>query len=135
VKEPVVGEKRRLAELQLAIMQVLWDSGETTVADIREALRPDRELAYNTVGTMLTKMEANGQVQNRSEDRVNLYRASWERDQVSQSMVSDLTERLFRGNVTELMCHLFNGCDVTRDDITQLKRLIRQREKELRDDA
>ncbi|MDA1015687.1 MAG: BlaI/MecI/CopY family transcriptional regulator [Planctomycetota bacterium] len=128
-------QKRRLAELQLAIMQVLWDSGEATVADVRDALRPGRELAYNTVGTMLTKMEANGQVQHRSEGRVNLYSAAWKRDQVSQSMVSDLAERLFRGNVSELMCHLFDGCDVTRDDITQLKRLIRQKEKELRDDA
>lgn len=128
-------EQKRLAELQLAIMQVLWDSGEVTVGDVREALKPDRELAYNTVGTMLAKMEANGQVTHRSDGRLNLYRAAWERDQVSQSMVSDLAQRLFRGNVTELMCHLLDGCDVTRDDISQLKRLIRQKEKELRDDA
>lgn len=128
-------EQKRLAELQLAIMQVLWDSGEVTVGDVREALKPDRELAYNTVGTMLAKMEANGKVTHRSDGRLNLYRAAWERDQVSQSMVSDLAQRLFRGNVTELMCHLLDGCDVTRDDISQLKRLIRQKEKELRDDA
>ncbi len=130
-----MGKKRQLAELQLAIMQVLWERGETTVSDVREALLPDRDLAYNTVGTMLTKMEANGQVQHRSEGRVNLYRAAWDREQVSQSMVSDLAHRLFRGNVTELMCHLLDGCDVTRDDISQLKKLIRQKEKELRDDS
>jgi BlaI family penicillinase repressor len=130
-----VERKHRLAELQLAIMQVLWDRGEATVTDVRAALRPDRDLAYNTVGTMLSKMEANSQVEHRSEGRINVYRATIERDQVSQSIVTDLTQRLFKGNVAELMCHVLDGCDVTRVEIAELKRLIRQKEKRLGDDS
>ena len=75
--EQDVERKHRLAELQLAIMQVLWDRGEATVTDVRAALRPDRDLAYNTVGTMLSKMEANSQVEHRSEGRINVYRATY----------------------------------------------------------
>ena len=129
-----MSRKHHLAELQMAIMQVLWDRGEATVAEVRESLAPSRALAYTTGGTMLTKMENNGQVSHRSTGRVNVYRAAIRPDQVKQSMVSDLASRLFEGNVTDLVCHLLDGCDVSRDELAELKKLIRQKERELKDD-
>lgn len=125
-------EKHHLAKLQLAIMQVLWDRGEVTVADVQEALKPDRDLAYTTVGTMLAKMEGNGQVDHRSEGRSNIYRPLVQRNEVSQTMVSDLADRLFRGDVSQLMCSLLDGCDVSPDELARLKKLIRDKEKELK---
>ena len=129
-----MSRKHHLAELQMAIMQVLWDRGEATVAEVRESLAPNRDLAYTTVGTMLTKMENNGQVAHRSTGRVNVYRAAIGPDQVKQSMVSDLASRLFEGNVTDLVCHLLDGCEVSRGELAELKKLIRQKERELKDD-
>lgn len=125
-------EKHHLARLQLAIMQVLWDRNEATVAEVQEALKPERDLAYTTVGTMLAKMEANDQVDHRSEGRSNIYRPLIQRHEVSQTMVSDLAERLFHGNVSELMCSLLDGCEVSSDELSRLKKLIRDKEKELR---
>ncbi|MCA9056018.1 MAG: BlaI/MecI/CopY family transcriptional regulator [Planctomycetaceae bacterium] len=128
-----MSRKHQLAELQLAIMQVLWEQGEATVAAVQGALRPRRELAYTTVGTMLAKMEANGQVAHRSDGRVNIYRPLLHREQVSRSMVNDLAERLFHGDVADLMCHLLDGCDVSREELVRLRQLIRDKERELRD--
>ena len=45
-----MSKKHRLADLQFAIMQVLWEKGEATVANVRESLLPGRELAYTTGG-------------------------------------------------------------------------------------
>ena len=125
-------ERHHLARLQLAIMQVLWDRGEASVSDVQAALKPDRDLAYTTVGTMLAKMETNGQVAHRSEGRSNIYRPVVQQNDVSQTMVSDLAERLFRGDVSQLMCSLLDGCDVSAEELSRLKKLIREKEKELR---
>jgi predicted transcriptional regulator len=129
-----VNTKHRLAELQLAIMQVLWDREEASVGAVRDALAPLRRLAYTTVGTMLSKMEDKGLVTHRSDGRVNLYRPVVEREQVRRSMVADLAERLFQGDVSQMVCHLLNGESVTREDLAELKRLIRRKERELQDD-
>lgn len=126
--------KHRLADLQLAIMNVLWDRGEATVGDVQKALEPDRPLAYTTVGTMLSKMESNGQVTHRVEGRVNVYRSKLPRETVGRSMVSDLAQRLCAGDITQLVCHLLDECDVSREELTALKKLIRQKEQELNDD-
>ena len=129
-----MSRKHQLAELQLAIMHVLWERGEVTVAEVRDALQQARRLAYTTVGTMLAKMEENGQVSHRSEGRVNVYRAIIHQNQVSRTMVSNLTDRLFHGDVKQMVCHLLDDSELTRDDLAALKRLIRQKEKELKDE-
>lgn len=129
-----MAKRTRLADLQLAIMQVLWEKGEATVGDVRETLADSRPLAYTTVGTMLSKMEAKGHVAHRVEGRVNVYRPKIPRETVSRSMISDLASRLCGGNVTELVCHLLDECDVSREELTRLKKLIKQKEQELSDD-
>lgn len=126
--------KVQLAELQLAIMQVLWEAGEATVAHVREALAPERRLAHTTVGTMLSKLEASGYVAHRSDGRVNIYRALLEQEKVSRSMVTDLAQRLFHGNVADLMCHLLDGCQVTSEELARLTQLIQDKERELEHD-
>ncbi|MCA9070719.1 MAG: BlaI/MecI/CopY family transcriptional regulator [Planctomycetaceae bacterium] len=124
-----------LAELQLAIMQILWDRGEATVAEVRQTLQPERELAHTTVGTMLAKLEEAGRVTHRSDGRVNIYRPLIKREQVTRSMVSDLAERLFKGDLTEMFCHLLDSQEVTAEEIHRLKKLIRSKERELKDGA
>lgn len=126
--------KHRLADLQLAIMQVLWDRSEATVSEVQKVLEPTRPLAYTTVGTMLSKMEASGHVTHRVERRVNVYRATLPREAVSRSMVSDLAQRLCAGDITQLVCHLLDECDVSREELSALKKLIRLKEQELNDD-
>ena len=124
----------KLAELQLAIMQVLWENEEATVAEVRSALEPDRTLAHTTIATMLTKMEAQGYVAHRNEGRVNVYRPKVKQDAVSRTMVSDLADRLFQGDLTQMVAHLLAGSDVTTDELVRLKKLIAAHEKELRNE-
>ena len=86
-----MNNKHHLAELQLAIMHVLWDLGQATVAEVRAALEPERSLAHTTIGTMLAKMEEKGQVTHTSDGRVNIYRPKLRRNQVTRTMVTDLS--------------------------------------------
>jgi predicted transcriptional regulator len=127
-------EKHHLASLQLAIMQVLWDRGEATVAQVREALWKGRPLAHTTVGTMLAKMERNGQVRHRVDGKVNVYRPALQKEKVRRSMVADLASRLFAGDLTEMVSHLLDSRTVTPEELARLKKLIRER-GETRDDS
>lgn len=129
----MTSKKHHLASLQLAIMQVLWDRGAATVAEVRDELAETRPLAYTTVGTMLAKMERNGQVTHTSEARVNVYRPAIRRERVNKSMVSDLAVRLFGGDVAEMVSHLLDSSDVSAEELKRLKKLIREKEQELGD--
>jgi|HubBroStandDraft_6_1064221.scaffolds.fasta_scaffold21392_2 BlaI family penicillinase repressor len=122
-------QRHHLAALQLAIMDVLWERNEATVAEVREALRKKRPLAHTTVGTMLAKMERNGQVRHRTDGKVNIYRPAVQKEKVRRSMVVDLATRLFAGDLAEMVSHLLDSRDVTPDELARLKALIRAKEE------
>src|SRR5205809_5324257 len=103
--------RQQLTELQLAILRVIWDKGEATVQDIWEALHAERGLAQTTVATMLSRLERRGVVTRRAQSRQYHYRAAVTEREVQHSMVGELTERLFDGDVTALVQHLLTGKD------------------------
>ena len=121
-----------LGDLQLAIMRVLWNHGQATVAEVHECTRlePERGLALTTIATMLTKMEKKGVVDHHAEGRRFIYRPRVSESQVRRSMVADLTSQLFRGDVTALVNHLLSEHEIDDRELTQLRELISARAQE-----
>ena len=107
-----------LGDLQYAIMRVLWDAGEATVARVQERLSSnddERDRALTTIATMLTKMEKKGVVAHKSIGRQFVYRARIAETDVHRSMVAELTNRLFRGDFTALVSHLLTEQEIPGD--------------------
>lgn len=123
-------ESHHLGDLQLAIMRILWSQGESSVADVHEALEPERGLALTTIATMLAKMEKKGVVEHRPEGRKFIFRPTVSEGQVRRSMVADLTSQLFRGDVFALVNHLLSEHEIESRELDQLRGLIEAREKE-----
>ena len=122
-----MSSKHRLGDLQLAIMRVLWSRGEGSVSDVHEALA-ERRLALTTVATMLTKLEKKGVVDHRVDGRRFLYRPLVSERLIRQSMVADLTDQLFRGDVGALVSHLLTEHDADSEEIERLRDMIASRE-------
>ena len=49
-----------LSEAQMEIMNVVWNRGEATVADVWKALGSRRKVARSTVLTMLVRLQEKG---------------------------------------------------------------------------
>lgn len=121
----------RLGDLQLKIMQVLWQMSEARVADVHRVISPKNDLAYTTVATMLRKMEDRGLVKHRDEGRSFVYRAVVAEDEVTRSMADHLVDRLFEGSLADMVSHLLNTREVSREELAQVERLIAERKKKL----
>jgi predicted transcriptional regulator len=119
----------RLGDLQLRILQVLWEKDEATVTDVHQALAAERALAYTTVATMLRKMEARGLVSHKAEGRTFVYRAKVEEDEVSRGMADHLLERLFEGSLSDMVSHLLRSREVSREELSKLEQLIAERKR------
>ncbi len=119
----------RLGDLQLAIMKVLWDRHEATVAEVHVSLGPERALAYTTVATMLRKMEARGLVVHRIHGRSFVYRAAVREEAVSRGMADHLLERLFEGSLSDMVRHLLSTREVSRRELSELEKLIAEQKK------
>ncbi len=121
-------EAHLLTDLQMAIMRVLWDRGHASAAEICEALRPDRGLALSTVATLLTRLEKRGVVKHETRSRQYVYYPAVTEPEVRRTMVSELTERLFDGDVAALMSHLLTAREMSEGDLARVRRMIEAHE-------
>jgi BlaI family penicillinase repressor len=128
---PARPKVHRLGDLQLKIMQVLWEKTEATIAEVHEGLPAETDLAYTTIATMLRKMESRGLVNHRLEERRFLYRAAVHAEEVTRRMSTHLIERLFEGSLTDMVSHLLTTHEVSRDELSKLEKLIAERKKKL----
>jgi BlaI family transcriptional regulator, penicillinase repressor len=124
----------RLTGLQLAVMRVLWARGEATVVDVQEMLREDdRPLAQTTVATLLSRLEKRGVVSYRLEGRQYVYSALITEEDVRESVLADVTEGLFHGDVATLVSHLLTASEAGMSDLAKVRALIDAREQELKE--
>ncbi len=122
-----------LTNLQIALMRALWTRGEATVAEVQEALRAERDLAQTTVATLLSRLEKKGVVAHRAEGRQYVYRALVPESEVRRSMLSEMTEHLFGGDVPALVSQLLGAREVEPDELARLKAMIEEKEREMED--
>ncbi|MEW6746203.1 MAG: BlaI/MecI/CopY family transcriptional regulator [Planctomycetota bacterium] len=124
-----MAKRYSLSELQLALMRILWDRGEATVGQVHEALRKRRRLAVTTVATLLSRLEKKKLLSHRTEGRQFVYRPRVSETQVCGSMVADLAERVFEGDIAALVSHLLSSRQVTAGDLEKVRNLIEAEEK------
>lgn len=114
-----------LSKRQLAMMRVLWERAGATVAEVQKALAADR-LAYSTVSTLLSRMEAKGAVTHREDGRTFVYEPAVCEQEVSTTMLSQLVDNVFSGNAADLVSHLLESREVDAEELAQIKKLVSQ---------
>lgn len=119
-----MGEPPQLTDLQLAILRVLWDRGSATTAEITDALRSSRGLAQQTIATILSRLERRGIVRHETRQRQYVYHAVVSEPAVRQSMLEELTDRLFEGDVAALVTQLLSAREISPGDLARVKALI-----------
>lgn len=121
---------RHPTELEHAILHVLWDRGPSTVREVRNALEPERDLAYTTVMTTLTTMHRKKYV-NRSKDGLGyVYRARIKQTATAGRMLQDVIHRAFSGSTSAVVQHLIETSNLEDDELESLRALIDRRVEE-----
>ncbi len=122
-------EPRTPTPRELAILKVLWEQGPSSVRDVHRRLLRDetvgKELAYNTVQTVLRIMEEKGLVAHRVEGRTFIYSACYSREESARSFL----QRVFDGAASQLMLSLLRSETISAEELDELQSLIRQARK------
>ena len=113
-----------LHEREMDLMEVLWERGSATAAEVRDAL--EDELAYNTVLTILRRLEEKGYLGHAEEGRAHRYHPLIEREQVRRSALQRLLNRVFGGSPELLVNHLVSDRKLTEEEIRRLRQLLKE---------
>ena len=119
---------------ELDVMTVLWQRGDATAAEVREALEQEQglDLAYNTVLTILRILQDKGHVAHAVEGRAHRFRPLVRREEASRSALRRLVDGLFDRSPELLLTHLVRDEQLDRATLERLRALV---DTELADEA
>jgi predicted transcriptional regulator len=117
-----------LTEGEQRLMEVLWDIGHGTVAQVLEALPRRERTAFNTVQTMLRIMEQKGYLRHEEAGRAFVYYPLVDRVAASRAALRNLLNRFFDNSAELLAVHLIEDEKMTPKELARLKRMIEEAE-------
>jgi predicted transcriptional regulator len=119
-----------LADREAELMQVLWDFGPSTVAEVRERVTDD--LAYTTVLSMLRTLESKGYVGHDAEGKAHRYAALIDRDAARRSALRAMSEKFFKGSTATLLTHFVAEEQLSDADVQRLRALLAKRARKVK---
>jgi predicted transcriptional regulator len=91
------------------------------VAEVRERLSDD--VAYNTVQTMLNRLETKGHVRRELHGRAYRYRSQLRQPSVAGNAVRSVIDRFFSGSAEALAAHLVSR-GLSKRELDRVRKLI-----------
>jgi predicted transcriptional regulator len=113
-----------LTQAELRLMKVLWDRGESTVADMVTVTSTEGELAYTSVLTTIRILETKGYVSHRQEGRAFLYCSNVGELEAGRSEVRHVLQRFFGNSRERLLLSLLGDDEISPDELKRLKEAI-----------
>ena len=113
-----------LSDAQREIMEIIWDRGEATVSEVREVILRNRDIARNTVQTVMVRLEEKGWLKHRTSGRTFVYAANIPRRSSLGAKVSQMVDRMFAGSADELMTALLEYRGLSADEADRIRAMI-----------
>ena len=113
-------------EAELAILEVLWDAGPSTVRAVHDALRRPRTTSrgYTTVLKLMQIMAHKGLVDRDESQRSHVYAPTCSRDTTRRGLVGALIERAFSGSTSQLVLSALSAKRATRDELAAIREFL-----------
>ena len=109
---------------ELAVLQVLWDRGPSTVRQVHEALEPQRSTAYTTTLKVMQIMAEKGLVTRDEAQRSHVYAPAQPQGRMQKHLVGELVEKAFAGSAARLVLNALESGDVSPEELAEIRRLI-----------
>jgi BlaI family transcriptional regulator, penicillinase repressor len=117
-----------LTEVELRLMNVVWQKGPATAGEVLEALPKDPPTAYSTVVTMLRILEEKGYLRHTKESRAFVYHPVVDRTEASRNAVRHLVRKFFNGSPELLVLNVLEHEWMDAKELKRLKKLIEESE-------
>ena len=118
-----------LTEAEQRLMEVLWQKGSATVAEVASALPKKLGLAYNTVLTTLRILEEKGYIHHAKpkDERAFVFSPVVGRAEASQSALRQVLRRYFGNSPEALVLNLLEDEKLSDEERRRIRELLNEK--------
>ncbi len=127
-KEPKSQPPRQPAsqptDAELAILQVLWSGGPSTVRQVHETLSSRRTTGYTTTLKLMQIMVDKRLVVRDESQRSHIYRAQLSQDRAQRQLVRSLLDQAFEGSAKGLILQALATRRASAAELSEIRDLL-----------
>lgn len=125
------GIRKILGDLESDVMESIWEKEKATVRDIHDRLKKDREIAYTTVMTVMSRLADKGLLEKDKEGAAYVYRPAFSKREFTQSTVIKVIRELLADFTTPAIAGFLDSVtEIDEEKLDELERLIKQKRKD-----
>ncbi|MCA9062794.1 MAG: BlaI/MecI/CopY family transcriptional regulator [Planctomycetaceae bacterium] len=120
---------RQFTEVELQVLNVLWEQGPSPVRDIHTRLNQERGTNYSTTVKMLSVMLEKGLLTRDESQTPHIYKAAVTRNRAGRRMLDNLVRRIYEGSTMSLVVQALTHGNASPEEIGELRQLLDELEK------
>ena len=109
---------------ELAILQVLWTRGPSSVRDVHDGLDAGKPVVYTTVLKLMQIMHERGLLTREAQGRKHIYTAAVERAATQDTLLDSFLDRAFGGSAKTLVMRALGKHTPGKADIGELRAFL-----------
>ena len=113
-----------LSPAQREIMEIIWERGELSASQVRAVLAESRDVARNTVRTLLERMAEKGWLLVREEGRTFYYSAALPQKNSIGERVVDVVDQVCGGSAETLMAALLDYRGLSAGELNRIRQML-----------
>ncbi|MDF9800515.1 BlaI family penicillinase repressor [Catalinimonas alkaloidigena] len=129
-----MGKKKNIkpSENELAILQILWEKGPSTVREVNELLSVEKPTGYTTTLKFMQIMHDKGLLSRTTEGakgRSHIYKAEVQESQVNNHLLDQFVNRVFKGSTSQLVMRALGRKTPSAEEIEEIKKFLDKLDK------
>ncbi len=119
----------RITEAEWEVMAVVWDHAPVAATTVVEVVEHRKQWTLATVRTLLRRLVNKGALRQQSEGKRFIYTPLISMAECARQETDSFLDRVLGRAPSEAILHLVKRADLTREDINELRRILRNKEK------
>ena len=116
---------QKLSETEMEVMQVIWASDDPiTSGELLDifAQQKGKEWKGQTIATFLARLVEKGVLISIKQGRANIYKPRISPEEYRSYEAKSLLQTLYEGSIKNFLTTLYDGKELTKDEMTELRR-------------
>ena len=111
-------------EAELEILQILWDSGPTTVRFVNDKLNLKKEVGYTTTLKIMQIMAEKNLLARDEENKSHIYSAVYKKDETQKVLLDKFLESTFGGSASKLVLQALGNRKTSKKEIEEIRKFL-----------
>ena len=117
------------SDLEMQILSVLWDNGDSTAREVMEAMPDGKKRAYTSVLSVMQVMEKKGLLKHNNRGTSHVYSPAVDRKKIIQPFMRKVLNEVFGGKPSAMMQALVTETSINNNEMKQIQKIIKEAKK------